>query len=123
MRRITFCVSVSLALLLVPGATFAGEDECEATIDGTLMREEKDDTKTTYTGKVDISVDAMCAVVKFALVVVEEDPDGEQKEVRKSKQVKIRDSTEVSLKMDYKKKRESTVVSHRFEQTSCTLCE
>ena len=87
------------------------------------MRKEQSETRTTFTGKVDISVTERCAVVRFDLVVVEEESGGEQTTTRVSKRVKIRDAAPTSLKMDYRVKKGRKVVSHRFEQTSCRICE
>jgi hypothetical protein len=115
--------SAILGLLLTAGVALAGESECTATITGTLMRKEGSETGTAYTAKVDVSVPATCAVVRFDLIVVEEEPGGKQTEVRVPKEVKIRDSVPTSLKLNYKLKKGRTVVSHRFQQTSCELCE
>ena len=49
MRRFPLCGLMILGALLVPEAALAADD-CQATIHGTLMREEESDTKTTYTG-------------------------------------------------------------------------
>ena len=122
MRKFVSCRSAILSLLLAPGFVHAGANECKATIDGTLMRKEGTETKTVYTAKIDVSVAATCAVVKFDVVVVEEVPGGKQTEVRVPNNVKIRDSAPTSLKLDYKLKRGRSVVDHRFEQTSCELC-
>ena len=122
MRLFVLCSPLILGLLLVPGGASADENECSATIDGTLMRKEESDSKKTYTSKVDVSAKELCAVVDFDLIVVEETSNGKQKEVRVPKQVKIRDATMTSLKLDYKLKRGRTIVDHRFEQTGCTIC-
>jgi hypothetical protein len=123
MRKSMLLGSAILGLLLAPAVAFAQPNECTATFDGTLSRKEGKETGTHYTAKVDVSVEASCAVVNFDVVVVEEVTGGEQSEVRMPKQVKIRDSVATSLKVDYKLKKGRTIVSHRFEQTSCEICE
>jgi hypothetical protein len=115
-----FAILVPLFATVAP--SFA-EDECQATIIGTLMREEPSATKTVYTAKVDVETQQACAVVSFDLIIVEEAAGGEQTEVRVPKQVKVRDATPTSLKLDYELKQGRTIVSHRFEQTGCEICE
>lgn len=111
-----------LGAILFPAALFAG-GECTADIRGSLMRKESGDLNTTYVAKVDVSARETCAKIRFELIVVEMESGGEQFEVRVPKQIRVRDSSVSSMKMDYKLKKGRTVVSHRFEQTGCDLCE
>jgi hypothetical protein len=123
MRSFLVCASAILGLLLAPAAAPAAASECTATIDGTLMRKEGKETETVYTAKIDVSVPAPCAVVRFDVVVVEEASGGERTEVRVAKKVKLRGSSPTSLKLDYKLKHGQSIVEHRFEQRSCEICE
>jgi hypothetical protein len=114
--------SVVIAALLLPGGLFA-DDECKADIRGTLMRKEESTEKKTYTIKLDIESKQSCAVVRFDVVVVEVESGGKEHVVRLHKQVKIRDSVPATMKFDYTHKKGRTIASHRFEQTSCEICD
>lgn len=120
--RCSSCGLVLVGALLVPLPSPAADNQCQATIVGTLMREESKETKKVYTAKIDVSAKERCASVAFDLVVVEE-ANGKQTEVRVPKEVKIRDGVTTSLKLDYALAEGRTIVSHRLEQTSCQLCE
>jgi len=121
MKRFVIAVFV-LALFLSPAELFA-QGDCQADIRGTVKRKENTENHTKYTVKIDVSAQMKCAVVRFDIVVIEEDPAGEKFEVRIPKKVKIRDSRTVTQKFDYKLKKGQAVVDHRFEQSSCVICD
>ncbi len=113
---------VLLCIALLPSAAFA-EDECTADIRGKLMRKESGDTGTKLSAEIEVSAREDCADISFDLILVEEVSGGEQTEVRIPKTVRIRDSSSISIKVNYTLKTGRQIVSHRFEQTNCSLCE
>ena len=121
-RTVFGCVAI-FAMLAGSVGPLDAADDCNADIRGTLTRKEVKDTATDYTAQIDVDVDAKCADVSFDLVVVEGLGGGEEKEVRVSKHIRIRDRVTGTMKLNYKLKRGRTVVGHRFEQTACELCE
>ena len=120
-RRLVIAV-LGLALFLAPAALYA-EDDCTADIRGTVKRKEAAEHHTKYTAKIDVSAQMKCAVVRFDVVIIEEDPSGEKFEFRIPKKVRIRDSRTVTQKFDYKLKKGQAVVDSRLEQTSCKICD
>ena len=120
-RRLGIAV-LGLAILLSPVALYA-QDDCTADIRGTVKRKEAAKDHTKYTVRLDVAAKVNCAVVRFDVVVFEEDQKGEKFEIRIPRKVRIRDSRTVSQKFDYKLKNGQVVSDYRLEQTSCTNCE
>ena len=120
-RRLVIAV-LGLVVLLSPAALYA-QDDCTADIRGTVKRKEASGEHTKYTVRIDVSANMRCAVVRFNIIVIEEDLSGEKFEIRIPKKVRIRDSRAVAHKFDYKLKKGQTVADYRIEQTSCKNCE
>lgn len=120
-RRLVIAV-LGLAVLLSPAALYA-QDDCTADIRGTVKRKEASKEHTKYTVRIDVTANMRCAVVRFNVIVIEEDLSGEKFEIRIPKKVRIRDSRSVAHKFDYKLKKGQTVADYRIEQTSCKSCE
>jgi len=113
---------LALALFLSP-ATLVAQDDCTADLRGTVTRKEADKEHTKYTARIDVAAQMKCAVVRFDVVVIEEDRAGEKTEIRIPKKVKIRDSRSVAQKFDYKLHKGIKVADARVEQTSCKICD
>jgi hypothetical protein len=77
---------------------------------------------TRYIWKAEITSDAPCANVSFALTTKEERPDGEVWVTRTPKRTKLPAGT-VSVKVDYKVKKGNTLLEWKLEVTSCQLCD
>jgi hypothetical protein len=122
-RRPLFGCLTILAFLAGSVAPLYAANDCNADIRGTLKRKDDSQTKTVYGVQVDVTVRETCAKVRFDLVVVEDLGGGEKEEVRVSRAITIRDATTGTMKLDYKLKRGRTIADHRFEQTSCEICE
>ena len=118
-----FAISmIGLAVLVSPAALYA-QDDCTADIRGTVKRKEAGQEHTKYTVRFDVAAQMKCAVVRFDVIVIEEDLSGEQYEYRMPKKVRIRDSRTVAQKFSYKLKKGQSVADYRIEQTSCKICE
>jgi hypothetical protein len=114
--------SIARVALLLPATTLA-EDACNADIRGQLMRKEGSDVDTKFVAKVTVTVRKTCTMVNFDLVVVEQESGGETFEIRVAKRIRVRDSTASTMKLNYKLSKDRKILSHRFEQTGCQLCE
>jgi len=120
-RRLVITV-LGLAVLLSPAAVLA-QDDCTADIRGTVKRKEAAENHTKYTVRIDVSLQTKCSVVRFDIVVIEEDRTGEKFEIRIPKKVRIRDSVSIAQKFSYKLKKGQSVADYRIEQKSCQACD
>ena len=115
-------IPILLGVCLVVPAGGSWADECQASLDSTLMKEEKDGEIVTYMFKVDVKSPARCADVKYVLKVVEAVTGEEDRTKEIPQQTRVTDGSPVSAKVDYKMPTKHRLVSWKFEVAGCQLC-
>jgi hypothetical protein len=121
-KRLSFLGAVLLGLCLVVPAGGAWADGCEASLDSTLMKEEKEEKTVTYKFKVDVSSPERCADVDYVLKVVEAVPGEKSRPKESSHHTRVRDGVKVSAKVDYKMPSNHQLVGWKFEVVGCEPC-
>ena len=115
-------IPILLGVCLVVPAGGSWADECQASLDSTLMKEEKDGEIVTYMFKVDVKSPARCADVKYVLKVVEAVTGEEDRTKKIPHHTRVRDGYSVSAKVSYRLPAKRRLVSWKFETVSCQPC-
>ena len=117
-----FLIPILLGMCLVVPAGGSWADECKASLDSMLMKEEKGGETITYIFKVDVSSAERCADVDYVLKVVEAVSGEEDRTKEISHHTRVRDGVRVSAKVNYKMPAKHRLVSWKFEVVDCQPC-
>jgi len=122
-KRLSLSILILLGVCLVVPAGGSWADECKASLDSTLMKEEKEEKTVTYRFKVDVSSPERCADVDYVLEVVEAVSGEEEPRIKESShRTRVRDGVQTSAKVDYKMPSNHQLVSWKFEVAGCQPC-
>jgi hypothetical protein len=114
---------VLLAVCLVVPVGGSRADDCKASVDSVLMKEEKEEKTVTYKFKVDVSSPDRCADVDYVLKVVEAVSGEEEPRTKEvSHRTRVRDGVQTSAKVDYKMPSNHQLGSWKFEVAGCQPC-
>lgn len=119
--RVTAAVT-ALALLAATGPSLAAaSSECEARVDSELIREEKQESSTHYTWRVDVQTDEECATVEFNLILTIQKSDQENETVVREGRVRLSKGS-IEHQMRYELKPDDSLVKWEVVKSSCELC-
>ena len=120
-KRVTrafMLVAEASLLWLAPGAL---ADDCSATVDGSLAREEPDGDITRLVFKVDIGTQSNCAEIKYDVILEIRQGDGKIEKKKLGRYVKLHDGS-ISEKVNHKLGSGQSLVSWEVKLDSCTRC-
>ena len=116
--RAFMLVAAASLLSLAPGAL---ADDCSATVDGSLAREEPDGAITRLVFGVEIGTKSDCAEIKFDVILEIRQEDGKIEKKKLGRSVKLHDGS-LSMKVDHKLGDGQSLVSWEVKLDSCTKC-
>ena len=120
-KRVTrafMLVAAASLLWLAPGAL---ADDCSATVDGSLAREEPDGDITRLVFRVEIGTMSDCAEIKYDVILEIRQEDGKIEKKKLARSVKLHDGS-LSMKVDHKLGDGQSLVSWEVKLDSCTKC-
>ena len=116
--RAVMLVAAASLLCWAPGAL---AEECSATVEGTLRREEPDGAITRLVFKVDIGTQSNCAEIKYDVILEIREGDGKIEKKKLGRYVKLHDGS-ISEKVNHKLGSGQSLVSWEVKLDSCTRC-
>ncbi|MEE9534070.1 MAG: hypothetical protein V3W06_06600 [Acidimicrobiia bacterium] len=117
-RAFMFVAAASLLLWLAPGAL---ADECSATVDGSLAREEPDGDITRLVFRVEIATMSDCAEIKYDVILEIQNEDQKVEKKKLGRYVKLHDGS-IAEKVNHELGSGESLVSWEVKLDSCTKC-
>jgi hypothetical protein len=115
-----FAFAILSCLLLSVGN--AGATDCEGTVTANKRAVEEDREFDRHIFVVEVTSDADCARVGYDLIVEERLSSGETRTKTVSKSKKASRGESKAQKVPYKVDKSTTMLSWKFEVTSCKVC-
>ena len=116
--RAFMLVAAASLLWLAPGAL---ADDCSATVDGSLTREEPDGAITRLVFKVEIGTKSDCAEIKYDVILEVRQEDGKIEKKKLGRYVKLHDGSMNEI-VRHELGTDQSLVSWEVKLDSCTKC-
>ena len=116
--RAFMLVAAASLLCWAPGAL---AEECSATVEGTLTREEPDGAITRLVFKVEIGTKSDCAEIKYDVILEIRQGDGKIEKQKLGRYVKLHDGS-LSELVRHELGSGQSLVSWEVKLDSCTRC-
>ncbi len=116
--RAFMLVAVASLLWSTPGAL---ADDCSATVDGTLEREEPDGDITRLVFRIDIGTMSECAEIKYDVILEIRQEDQKIEKKKLGRYVKLHDGS-MSEDVNHELGSGQSLVSWEVKLDSCTKC-